>query len=333
MLQDTFGRTHDYLRISFTDKCNLKCFYCKPDGNTPIDHALCASTASEKLSSTELLSIASDFVYKMGIKKIRITGGEPLIRKDAYYLIKKLGEFPVSLAITTNGVFLDRFLPLFREIGLMSVNISLDSLIPSRFNEITKTTTFEKVYSNIELAIEQGFHVKINAVAMKNINEDEINDFVEWTRDLPIHVRFIEFMPFAGNKWEYEKVVSYKQILDKIESVYPIEKLNDEPNSTTKSYRVKSFLGTFAVISSITAPFCETCNRIRLTTDGKIKNCLFSNEEVDLKSALRKGEDIVPIVQRAIMAKHAERGGKAAFKTRGVESKYEEGRAMISIGG
>ena len=103
MLQDQFGRTHDYLRISFTDKCNLKCFYCKPDGNTPIDHALCASTASEKLSSTELLSIASDFVYKMGIKKIRITGGEPLIRKDAYYLIKKLGELPVSLAITTNG--------------------------------------------------------------------------------------------------------------------------------------------------------------------------------------------------------------------------------------
>ncbi|MBL4752503.1 MAG: GTP 3',8-cyclase MoaA [Flavobacteriales bacterium] len=344
MLQDRFGRVHDYLRISFTDKCNLKCFYCKPDlpldqtdrpadKNTQVHHALCTSSASERLTSSELLSIAEDFVYKMGIKKIRITGGEPLIRKDAYALIEQLGSLPVSLAITTNGVFLDRFLPLFKKIGLNTINISLDSLIPARFNEITKTSTFEKVFTNIELAVEQGFHVKINAVAMKNINEDEIIDFVEWTRDLPIHVRFIEFMPFAGNKWEYDKVVSYKEILNKITSVFPIEKLNDEPNSTTKSYRVKSFLGTFAVISSITAPFCESCNRIRLTTDGKIKNCLFSNDEIDLKTAKRKGEDIVPIVQRAISAKHAERGGIAAFNTSGVEKKYEQGRAMISIGG
>ena len=304
-----------------------------PDGNAPIDHALCASPASEKLTSPELLSIASDFVHRMGIKKIRITGGEPLIRKDAHELIEKLGELPVSLAITTNGVFLDRFLPLFKKIRLMSLNISLDSLNPTRFSQITKTNTFEKVRANIQLAVDQGFHVKINAVAMKNINEDEINDFVEWTRDLPIHVRFIEFMPFAGNKWEYDKVVSYKEILEKIESVYPIEKLNDEPNDTTKAYRVKSFLGTFAVISSITAPFCEGCNRIRLTTDGKIKNCLFSNEEVDLKAAIRNGEDIVPIVEAVIMAKHAERGGIDAFDTIGVEKKYEKGRAMVSIGG
>ena len=333
MLKDRFGRVHDYLRISFTDKCNLKCFYCKPDGNAENKHAMCTTSAGERLSSHELISIAEDFVYKMGIKKIRITGGEPLIRKDAYEIIKSLGALPVSLAITTNGVFLDKFLPLFDEIGLRSINVSLDSLIPARFNEITKTTTFKKVYENIELAIRLGFHVKINAVAMRNINEDEINDFVEWTRDLPIHVRFIEFMPFAGNKWQYEKVLSYKEILNKIEGVYPIEKLNDEPNSTTKSYRVKSFLGTFAVISSITAPFCESCNRIRLTTDGKIKNCLFSNEEVDLLTAVRNGEEIVPIVKRAILAKHAERGGIPAFKTKGVEEKYEKGRSMISIGG
>ena len=340
MLQDKFGRVHDYLRISFTDKCNLKCFYCKPDppdsragGNTPADHTMCSSSADEMLSSEELVGIARDFVYKMGITKIRITGGEPLIRKGAYEIIESLGKLPVSLAITTNGVFLDRFLPLFKKIGLNSINISLDSLIPSRFNQITKTLTFEKVYANIELAIAEGFHVKINAVAMKNINEDEINNFVEWTRDMPIHVRFIEFMPFAGNKWEYEKVLSYKEILSKIEGVYPIEKLNDEPNSTTKSYRVKSFMGTFAVISSITAPFCEGCNRIRLTTDGKIKNCLFSNEEVDLRSAVRKGENIVPIVERAILAKHAQRGGIAAFSSKGVEKEYERGRTMISIGG
>ena len=333
MLQDKFGRVHDYLRISFTDKCNLKCFYCKPDGNEPFDHAMCATTAEEKLSSKELLAISSTFVHELGIKKIRITGGEPLIRKDAYSLIEALGKLPVSLAITTNGVFLDRFLLLFKKIGLNSINVSLDSLIPARFNEITKTSTFEKVKANIELAIDRGFHVKINAVAMKNINEDEINDFVEWTRDLPIHVRFIEFMPFAGNKWEYNKVLSYKDILGKIESVYPIEKLNDAPNDTTKAYRVKSFLGTFAVISSITAPFCEGCNRIRLTTDGKIKNCLFSNEEVDLKSALRNGLDIIPIIEGAITAKHAERGGIAAFNKKGVEKEYEEGRSMIAIGG
>ena len=321
------------MRISLTDKCNLRCFYCMPESKSDASKTECSQPAGNLLETEEILEIAGIFVHRLGIKKIRITGGEPLVRKDAYKLIEALSQLPVELGITTNGVFLDRFLPLFKRINLSSLNISLDSLREKKFNEITKRDLFHKVNSNIHKAMEQGFHVKVNAVAMRGVNDDEFNDFVEWTRDSPVHIRFIEFMPFSGNSWQLQKVLSYKEILNKIGAVYPLEKLQDTPNSTAKSYRVKGFKGTFAVISSITDPFCSSCNRIRLTADGKLKNCLFSNDETDLLTALRNKEDIVPLIRNCIFKKFAERGGLEKFSAKGNKPLYEKGRSMTAIGG
>lgn len=325
-LKDKFGRIHDYLRISLTDKCNLRCTYCMPANPyyLPKEHLL---------TFEEIYKIAEIFVNDFGIKKIRFTGGEPLVRKEAGKIIEQISRLPVELAITTNGILLDEYLPLFERIGLASVNISLDSLNPKRFEKITKRPIFEKVMSNIEKALQSGLHIKINTVLMYGQNEDEIIDFVNWTRDVPIHVRFIEFMPFYGNNWDREKTLSFQEIMDRIANIYPVVRLKDAPNSTSKSYRVKGFKGTFAVISSVTAPFCEGCNRIRLTVDGKLKNCLFSNDEADLLSVLRAGEDVKPVIVNCIYSKYAEKGGLMGFDKVDARYDYDRGRSMTAIGG
>jgi cyclic pyranopterin phosphate synthase len=168
---------------------------------------------------------------------------------------------------------------------------------------------------------------------MKGVNDDEINDFVAWTKNTPVHVRFIELMPFDGNQWESKKVVTYRQILDTIESQYSIIKLKDELNDTTKKYIVPGHQGTFAVISTMAAPFCGTCNRIRLTADGKIKNCLFSKEETDLLTALRNGEDIEPLIRQNILRKHASHGGQFDLAFEKLHAAQLQNRSMIAIGG
>lgn len=339
MIKDTFGRVHDYLRISLTDKCNFRCAYCLPalkqgkslNGVSLFDKQL--------LTDDEILEIAGIFVNDFGIKRIRFTGGEPLVRKNVGKIIEAVSEMPVELAITTNGILIDKYISSFKNIGLSSINISLDTLIPERFHAITGRQKFDELMNNINLLLKNEFYVKINTVVVKGINDDEINTFIEWTRDLPIHVRFIEFMPFNGNKWDWNKVVTYKEILERIENVYPahltngVEKLKDGANSTSKSYRVKGFLGTFAIISSVTTPFCDDCNRIRLTADGKLKNCLFSNDETDLLAALRNGKDIRPLISESIAFKHEKRGGLSEFNEIGASNEYKLGRSMNAIGG
>lgn len=341
-LVDKFGRQHDYLRISLTDKCNLRCFYCVPSGEKDLPQQADKTTSSECLLPTlknrlltadEVLSIAQMFVQEFGIKKIRLTGGEPLIRKDIEEIVTRLAKLPVELAITTNGVLLDKYLPLFKKIGLNSLNISLDSLSDYQFEKITKRPLFNLVKANIDKAIDQGFNVKVNTVVLQGLNEDEINDFVEWTRGVNVHIQFIEFMPFSGNNWQFNKVLTYKGIIDRIENVYPLYKLKDDRNSTSKKYRVKGFSGTFGVISTVTSPFCSGCNRIRLTADGKLKNCLFSNEEVDLLKLLREEADMTSVIKECILKKRKERGGfKNLINSLSIKE-YERGRSMISIGG
>jgi GTP 3',8-cyclase len=323
---DRHNRVHDYLRISLTDRCNLNCSYCMPD----VPYFL---PNHQLLTDEELLKIVEIFAKDLGIQKIRLTGGEPLVRKNAEKIIESLSHLPVELAITTNGVLLDRFFPLFEKIGLKSLNISLDSLMPENFKEVTKSDLFYKVFENINHALAKGFHVKINTVVKRGMNEHEIMDFIEWTRNSPVHVRFIEFMPFDGNRWLWDKVVSFKEMLDKIETGYSIEKLEDGFHSTAKSYRVNDFQGTFAVISTVTEPFCQNCNRMRLTADGKMRNCLFSQNEIDLLSPFRKGEDIRPLIQDCITKKEAERGGLNAFDKKDAKEVYSQGRCMTSIGG
>lgn len=326
MLKDSFGRIHDYLRISLTDKCNLRCQYCMPPHVSFLP-------GKNLLSKDEILAISNVFVKDFGINKIRLTGGEPLLRKDARDIIESISQLPVELAITTNGVLLDQFFELFRKIGLQSMNISLDSLDPIKNNSITRRPYFKAVKNNIRDAIDLGFNVKVNMVVIKGVNDDEICDFVHWTKYEPIHIRFVEFMPFDGNSWNWNKVVSYKEIIERVENEYRPEKLKDNPNSTSKAFRIKGFAGTFAVISSITSPFCGDCNRIRLTADGKLKNCLFAHSEVDLLSQLRTGGDIKELIIQSIQNKAAERGGLTEFDSPNAPQEYEGGRSMIAIGG
>lgn len=325
-LKDKFGRIHDYLRISLTDKCNLSCTYCMPKNP-------CYFPKGSLLTYEEIYEIAKIFVIDFGIKKIRLTGGEPLVRKNVEQIIEALSSLSVELSITTNGVLLNSFIPLFKRTGLTSINISLDTLKPERFFAITKNWDFDKVMNNINQLMEEQFYIKINTVVIKDINEDEIIDFVEWTRDIPIHVRFIEFMPFDGNKWQWKKVVSYNAILERIKSIYSIEKLHDTPNTTSKSFRIDGFSGTFAIISSVTAPFCDSCNRLRLTADGKFRSCIFAPKETDILCSLRKGGDIRELIKRDVLNKAFKTGGLPEFQNQQKVLSNLSARSMVMMGG
>lgn len=326
MIKDQFNRVHDYLRISLTDNCNFRCFYCMPEEEYDF------TPASQLMQTDEIVTLATTFV-RMGVKKIRLTGGEPLVRKDAADIILALSRLPVQLTLTTNGARLHEFMPVLQQAGIRSLNVSLDTLQPERFTLITRRNQFQKVYDNIHSLIHHGLHAKVNMVVMKGLNDDELLDFVEWTRDTPVHVRFIEFMPFQGNKWTSNKVFTWQQILQVIESQYSFIRLKDEANDTAKKYMVPGHAGTFAVISTMSAPFCSTCNRMRLTADGKMKNCLFSKEETDLLSALRRGEDVTPLIQASIGAKAKELGGQFTANFEQIEAQAIQNRSMITIGG
>ena len=324
---DKFGRIHDYLRISLTERCNLRCFYCMPEEGVKLKEK------SQFMSSEELLDIAKIFV-SLGVKKIRLTGGEPLIKKDAEYILRELGKLPIELAITTNAVIVDRFIDVMKEAGIKSVNVSLDSLKEERFNDISRRNYFTQIKENIDLLIDNDFHVKVNAVVIRGVNDDEIIDFIEWTRNTPVHVRFIEFMPFDGNKWNWDKKVSYKEIIETVSNHYSeneFTKIEDQPNDTSRNYKLIGAQGTYGIISSVTNPFCDTCNRIRLTADGKIKNCLFSNSETDLLKAYREGVPLIPKIREAIDSKEKKRGGNGDFNDEMVEKL--KNRPMITIGG
>ena len=254
LLQDTLGRNHDYLRISITEHCNLRCTYCMPEEGialTPKPHLMTAD---------EIIEIAKAFV-QFGVKKIRLTGGEPLVRKDAAAIILRLGKLGVNLTITTNGILVPNFIETFKEARIKTVNISIDSLIKEKFNQITRRNYFDSVMQNIDLLLQEGFRVKLNMVLIQGFNEDEIIDFIALTQHKNIQVRFIEFMPFSGNQWDKSKLVTYAQVLETVQSNYDfndIERLDDAPNDTAKNFKIKSYLGSFAIISSVTNPLCST---------------------------------------------------------------------------
>lgn len=329
ILQDTFGRQHTYLRISLTELCNLRCTYCMPAEGIQL------SPKSHIMNFDEVFAIAKTFVNH-GVTKIRLTGGEPLVRKDADIILKKLATLPVELSITTNAVIVDRFIDTFKSCGIQNINVSLDSLVAEKFNQITRRNDFNKVYNNILLLIKEGFHVKLNAVLIKGFNDNEIIDFIALTKALPIVVRFIEFMPFDGNKWNKEKMVSYSDIMTSVNNSFPkneILRLEDAPNDTSKNYKIQGFKGSFAVISSVTNPFCDSCNRMRLTANGQLKNCLFSASESDLLTPLREGKNIEPIIQKAIQAKFKIRGGMDTQAKLEEPKLHSKNRSMITIGG
>ena len=326
MIEDSFGRVHDYLRISLTDNCNFRCFYCMPEEEYDF------TPASRLMQTDEIVELAKIFVAQ-GVKKIRLTGGEPLVRKDAAAIILALGKLPVELVITTNGTRISEMLPILKEAGIKTVNISLDTLQPDKFMLITRRDVFHQVRSNIELLLLEKFIVKVNVVVMKGLNDGEIMDFIEWTKHNPIQVRFIEFMPFSGNKWTSNKMFSYQEILDEIGKDFSVLPVKGALHDTAKGFMVPGHEGSFAIISTMTAPFCSTCNRMRLTADGKLKNCLFSDGENDLLTALRNQEDVLPLIQASIQSKKKELGGQMVPNFEELDANSINNRSMITIGG
>jgi GTP 3',8-cyclase len=326
MLQDTFGRVHDYLRISLTDHCNFRCSYCMPVEEMEW------MASSKLMSKDEILKMAEIFV-SLGVNKIRLTGGEPLVRKEFPEILAGIAKMPVEQTLTTNGILIHKHIQNLKNAGVRSVNVSLDTLNREKFRQLTRRDQFDQVWENILLLLQEGFRVKVNAVALHGFIEEEICDFIRVTEKLPLHVRFIEFMPFAGNHWSSQQVVTATQMLDLVKKEFEILKLEDKKHDTAKKYQVPEYAGTFAFITTMSAHFCGECNRMRLTADGKIKNCLFGKEELDLLSAMRNGQEVIPLIHQSISRKHQALGGQFSSDYLKADPDKIDNRSMISIGG
>lgn len=290
-LIDTFGRKHTYLRISVTDRCNLRCIYCMPPDGVPL------KAKDEILTFEEILRAARVFVG-LGINKIRITGGEPLVRKNLDQLLAQLSQIPglKTLAMTTNAVLLKEKVGVLRAAGLSAINISLDTLRRERFKDITLRDDFDAVVEGIEAALAARFEsVKLNVVVMAGRNDDEILDFIEKYKHRNINIRFIEYMPFKDNRWEPESVFPYIKMKEQIESRYVLKPLKGHESDVAKDFAVEGYSCSVSFITSMTESFCGTCNRVRLTSDGSVKSCLFYKPEVNLRDALRTSADDAPV--------------------------------------
>lgn len=304
-LTDTFHRQHDYLRISVTERCNLRCLYCMPEEGVPL------SPQRELLTTPEIIMLSSVFVSQ-GVTKIRLTGGEPTVRRDIVPLMTQLGALRPhglkELCLTTNGISLHRKLDAMVEAGLTGINLSLDTLDPWQFQIMTRRNGFEAVRKSIDRILElnrlgANIKLKINCVVMRGRNDREIIPFVEMTRDTDLEVRFIEYMPFDGNKWNEGKMFSYAEMLDLIRAEHPdLERVRGHKNDTSKTWKVPGFAGRVGFITSMTHNFCGTCNRLRITSDGNLKVCLFGNAEVSLRDILRKSNSGDPIDEQAFEA-------------------------------
>lgn len=304
-LTDTFDRQHDYLRISVTERCNLRCVYCMPEEGVPL------SPSRELLTTPEIVMLSSVFVSQ-GVTKIRLTGGEPTVRRDIVPLMQQIGALRArglkELCLTTNGISLHRKLDRMVEAGLTGVNLSLDTLDPWQFQIMTRRKGFDAVQRSIDRVLEMnragaGVRLKINCVVMRGVNDREVLPFVDLTREKDVEIRFIEYMPFDGNKWNKRKMLGYDEMLDMIRVKYPtLQKVQDHRNDTSKTWHVPGFAGRIGFITSMTHNFCGTCNRLRITGDGNLKVCLFGNAEVSLRDILRKSNAGEPIDEAAYEA-------------------------------
>jgi len=323
-LIDQFGRAHSYLRISVTDRCNLRCSYCMPPGGIEL------KPKADILTLEEIVRVARVFV-DLGVDKIRITGGEPLVRKDIEWLVAQLGALPIkTLALTTNAVLLRDKVPALKAGGLDAINISLDTLRRERFIQIALRDEFEQVWQGIEAALAAKFRsLKINMVVMAGGNDDEIIDFVERFKDQPVNVRFIEYMPFKDNRWHQDAVFSYADTRAIVESRFTLKPIDCEAGAVAKDFAVDGHVGTVSFISSMTDSFCSSCNRLRLMSDGSIKSCLFYAPEVNLREQLRAGasdRELHELINVAL-AKKPEAHPPME------ELSAMENRAMVEIGG
>jgi len=306
MLRDAYNRTIRDLRISLTDRCNFRCFYCLPHGEPSWAY-------KEKLLTLEELAFVCEVFVSLGITKIRLTGGEPLIRRDVDVLVEKLSRLKPDLAdiaLTTNGYDFVRQSEALRSAGLDRVTFSIDSLRPDRFQEITGVDALGRVLDSIDVAKRLGFApVKVNAVVVRGRNDDELVDFARFARENDVSFRFIEFMPLdSGHEWNRDMVVAGREVHDAINEVFPLQlKEASRGSSTAWNYTfVDSAPGEIGIITPVTNQFCGACSRIRLTADGQIRTCLFSAAEYDLRGVVRSGasrEEIADFIRAAVMKK------------------------------
>ncbi|HEV3166006.1 MAG TPA: GTP 3',8-cyclase MoaA [Isosphaeraceae bacterium] len=303
-LIDTFGRIHNNLRISVTDRCNIRCVYCMPETVEFLPR--------RSVLTFEEIERFVRVVVRLGIDKIRLTGGEPLVRRDVPTLVAKIAaiEGIKDIGLTTNGILLAPLAKALWEAGLRRINISLDTMDPQRFQELTRRTGFEQVIEGILAAKVAGFHpVKINAVAIKGMTEADVVPLAQFAREQDLELRFIEYMPLdAGNHWEREKVLFAAEILAILtKGIGPLAPApNQDPRAPAADYDFVDGKGRIGLIASVSRPFCLSCNRIRLTADGKLRNCLFALEETDIRALLRGEADddqIARVVRESVTAK------------------------------
>jgi len=304
MLIDQFNRVIDYVRISVTDRCNLRCRYCV-DGDFPF-------TSHEEILRYEEIIRFVKICSELGVTKVRLTGGEPLTRKGIPYLFKEIFSIEGinDVSLTTNGVLLGQKILELKEAGLKRVNISLDSLKRERFAEITRVDAYDEVLMSIEKAIYAGISpIKINTVVIRDFNDDEILDFARLARKWGLEVRFIEFMPFGDSGlWDKSRIVPSREIEERIRAAYPLVPLLNTTRGPAKVYGIEGSEGRIGLISPVSTHICSECNRIRLTSTGMIRPCLFSDTEYDVKSLLRKdagNDEIRKFVKDVVKAKPA----------------------------
>jgi GTP 3',8-cyclase len=330
-LIDSFGRLHNNLRISVTDRCNIRCFYCMPAEDVQF------MDKAELLTFEEIERIVRVAV-PLGIDKLRLTGGEPLVRRELSTLVGKLASIPgiKDVGLTTNGIFLAEQAASLYQAGLRRINVSLDALTPEKFKAFTRRDGFEKVIEGIKAAQQAGFDpVKVNAVSVRGMTEDEIVPFGHFARETGAEVRFIEYMPLdADNSWERGKVLFAHEIIEMLSAeimpLVPVDQSSSHGHGGPASdFQFSDGIGRIGFIASISQPFCMSCNRIRITADGKLRNCLFSLDETDVRSLLRGNgtdEQIAAAIRASVAAK---KEGHEINTARFIQPT----RPMYSIGG
>ncbi len=327
-LVDSFGRVHNNLRISVTDRCNIRCFYCMPAENVQF-------MQKSQLLTFEEIERFVRVAVTLGVNKIRLTGGEPLVRRELSILVEKLAGIPEirDIGITTNGILLADEAQNLWNAGLRRINVSLDALDPVKFKEITRREGYEQVIAGIQAAQDVGFDpVKVNAVSVRGLTEDEIVPFGRFARETGVELRFIEFMPLdADNAWERDKVLFAHEIIETLsQEIMPLVPLGQgDPSAPATDFLFEDGKGRVGFIASVSQPFCMSCNRFRLTADGKLRNCLFSLEETDIKTLIRDGAEDKAIAQAIKHSIATKKEGHEINTARFIQPD----RPMYSIGG
>ncbi|AQS59680.1 GTP 3',8-cyclase MoaA [Desulforamulus ferrireducens] len=323
---DNFQRKINYLRVSVTDRCNFRCVYCMPPEGVKF-------TPHQEILSLEEISRVVDAASDIGITKVRITGGEPLVRKNILDLFRYISANPCidDISLTTNGVLFADMAEDLKKSGLNRVNFSLDSLNPETFREVTRVGNFPDVWRGINKALELNLHpVKLNVVAVRGVNDQEFGDFARLSRELPLHIRFIELMPIGEcNPWAVGNFIKAEEILQRLQEEFgPLEtKIKITGSGPAQYYRLPGAKGTIGVITAMSNHFCHSCNRLRLTANGQLRPCLYGKQEFDLKTALRSGagrQELADLIAKAIRYKPSQHH---------MEEGWTDRRVMSQIGG